>query len=100
MAQEGLERSQAPAPHDELAGEVVAAVMEAEVVDLGPDHGGLEGMPGPLMPDRPDPVARKRREHIVHELAHRDLSPVARLGDLELEDAAGEVDPGPGQPEH
>jgi hypothetical protein len=81
--------------HDE-----VPAVVEVEVVEAGDGDGVLESPPDAS--GRPEPADARRRhrgEQLVDRLAHRDLTSAAGLRALELEHAAEQVDPLPGQPE-
>src|SRR5437773_10805211 len=95
-----LERLEVPTPHHEPRGKMVPSIVEAEVFQVGLDHGVLECGPDAagleyLTLTR----ARQARQGVVHHLAHGNLTPLARLRLLQPDHATAQVHTVPGQAE-
>src|SRR5437879_9215561 len=95
-----LERLEVPTPHHEPRGKMVPSIVEAEVFQLGLDHGVLECGPDTAGLEYPTLTrARQARQGVVHHLAHGNLTPLARLRLLQPDDATAQVHPVPSKAE-
>src|SRR5262249_20538172 len=108
VAEDLFESLEAAAPHDEPTREVVATVMEVEVVEFCLHDRVLERgayVAGP--PDAPLALSGEAGQDVVDSLAHRNITALARLRSgavsprsaLQTDDASAQVHAVPRQPE-
>src|SRR2546425_13326316 len=85
VAEDLLERLEAPALHHEPAREAVPAVVEPEVVHLRLDDGVLERGPDTPGAEESPLAAGEARQDAVDDLPHGNLAALAALRDLEAD---------------